>query len=193
MLSENPVSNHRTQTSSPSEGNRRHTAFALTNSAVNDGGKFTKQFFRGTRATSAVEEGFLGAILRRCSTEQKSERNMRRRHDTNSARHLRCFPPDSAMNKCAPEPLRRAGPPCTFRTEACSGPLHVTTIYSPLGPGTIGASLSRRDAFPAPKVARGSHRRSSLEPPSFSPTRPTCPPARTPAVSPSRRSVGTSD
>lgn len=193
MLSENIISNHRSHTYSPGEGNGRHTAFALTNSAVNDGGRFTKQFFRGTRAISAVEEGFLGAILWRCSTKQKSERDMRRRHDTNSARHLRCFPPDSAMNKCAPEPLRRAGPPCTVRTEACSAPLHVTTIYSPSGPGTTGASLSRRDAIPAPKVARGSHRRSSLEPPSFSPTRPTCPPARTPAVSLSRRSVGTSD
>lgn len=42
---------------------------ALTSSATSDGGRLTKQFFNGTRATSAVVEGFLGAILGRRETE----------------------------------------------------------------------------------------------------------------------------
>lgn len=43
--------------------------FALTNRETSEGGKFTRQFFRGTKATSAVVEGFLGAILRRTLTD----------------------------------------------------------------------------------------------------------------------------
>lgn len=40
------------------------TVFALTSRETKDGGKLTKQFFKGTRATSAVVEGFLGAMIR---------------------------------------------------------------------------------------------------------------------------------
>jgi hypothetical protein len=38
---------------------------ALTSSETSEGGKLTRQFLRGTKATSAVVDGFLGAILRR--------------------------------------------------------------------------------------------------------------------------------
>lgn len=41
------------------------TALALTSRETSDGGRLTRQFLRGTRATSAVEEGFRGAIWRR--------------------------------------------------------------------------------------------------------------------------------
>lgn len=69
------VSNSRSEQikSAPEE----HTAFALTRSAVNDGGKFTKQFFKGTRATSAVEEGFLGAIFQALWHKQGMNYRMR--------------------------------------------------------------------------------------------------------------------
>jgi hypothetical protein len=35
------------------------TVFALTNKKTNDGGKFTRQFLSGTKATCAVVAGFL--------------------------------------------------------------------------------------------------------------------------------------
>lgn len=36
---------------------------ALTSKETKDGGRLTRQFFKGTRATSAVVEGFLGAMI----------------------------------------------------------------------------------------------------------------------------------
>lgn len=94
---------------------RGHTAFALTRSAVSDGGKLTKQFFRGTRATSAVEEGFLGAIFRRYGTMRESVI-----FKTKEGRSLEfSISPgpqlvDSTIRghrSLSPSALRRAGPP----------------------------------------------------------------------------------
>ena len=106
---------------------------ALTSSATSDGGRLTKQFFNGTRATSAVEEGFLGAILGRRETEgaihesryklgnrdrfarkkenKEAEGRRKRRHkDTNH--HLRgvsvkwyCLPRTSKVHGISPAAL----------------------------------------------------------------------------------------
>lgn len=43
---------------------RQLTVLALTSKATSDGGRLTRQFLRGTRATSAVVVGFLGAMIR---------------------------------------------------------------------------------------------------------------------------------
>lgn len=48
------------------------TEFALTSIETSDGGRFTRQFLRGTRATSAVDGGFLllGAIVKGCADSE---------------------------------------------------------------------------------------------------------------------------
>ena len=86
---------------------RKHTAFALTSSAVSDGGRFTRQFFRGTRATSAVAEGFLGAIVRRYGMNRKRRDcvifKTRRSKGLDKSQHR--TPPDQLDSaiKCPPE------------------------------------------------------------------------------------------
>lgn len=125
---------------------KEHTAFALTSSAVSDGGKFTRQFFRGTRATSAVLEGFLGAIssstlfihtITRNPEAGNVEEDTKQRELTFSAL---AFPPDSAgdqVRACVVPPslFRRAGPPCASRTETYSAPTVPVTCHSRLGQG----------------------------------------------------------
>ena len=44
-------------------GKIRLTVLALTKSETSDRGKFTRQFFKGMKETSAIADGFLGAIV----------------------------------------------------------------------------------------------------------------------------------
>lgn len=110
---------------------RGHTAFALTRSAVNDGGKLTKQFFRGTRATSAVEEGFLGAIFRRYGTMRQSV-IFKIKEGRSLEFSISPGPQlvDSAIRghrSLSPECSSPSRPAVVLRTEGCSSPYHVPT------------------------------------------------------------------
>lgn len=122
---------------------RGHTAFALTRSAVNDGGKLTKQFFRGTRATSAVEEGFLGAIFRRYGTMRQSV-IFKIKEGRSLEFSISPGPQlvDSAIRghrSLSPERSSPSRPAVVLRTEGCSSPYHVPTRYSRLGLATVRA------------------------------------------------------
>ena len=125
---------------------RKHTAFALTSSAVSDGGRFTRQFFRGTRATSAVAEGFLGAIVRRYGMNRKRRDcvifKTRRSKGLDKSQHR--TPPDQLDSaiKCPPECSSPSRPAASTRTEAYSAPRHVASVLGVVGGDVTGRMLS---------------------------------------------------
>lgn len=58
---------------------RQLTVLAFTSKATREGGRLTRQFLRGTRATSAVVVGFLGAMIRAQNVVVGSTRRERKR------------------------------------------------------------------------------------------------------------------